>query len=92
MDARRGFAGLIGYRVVARQGTLGRVVGADDDDGAESSTILVRGGVSDSLVYHVPATRVADISHDAETVHADVDVSDFLPTFGDGGTVILRLA
>jgi hypothetical protein len=83
---------LVGYRVLGRQGELGRVVdteGAQDDP--ETSTIVVLGGVSDALVYHVPANVLVSISRETLTVRADVDVADFLPRFGQSGTVELRI-
>ena len=83
---------LTGWRVLGRQGELGLVT--DEDGSAEApdgSTIVVRGGVSDALRYHVPATRVVSISPVTRTVKVDVDVADFVPSFGDGGTVELRL-
>ena len=78
--------------MLGRHGELGRVVAAEGLHGEpEGSTIVVRGGVSDALVYKVPATRVVGVSHEAGTVSANVDVADFVPSFGDGGTVALRL-
>jgi hypothetical protein len=78
--------------MLGRQGELGRVVRAESLERApESSTIVVRGGVSDALVYHVPASRVVGVSHEAGTVRADVDVADFVPRLGNGGTVDLHL-
>jgi hypothetical protein len=83
---------LVGYRVLGRQGELGRVVDLEDVEEPEGFALLVRGGVSDALIYHLPAIRLVGISHDTGTVAADVDVADFVPTFGDGGTVDLRLS
>jgi hypothetical protein len=83
---------LVGYTVLGRQGELGRVVDADEPDGEpDTATIVVRGGVSDALVYHVPATQLVSVSRETGTVTADVDVADFVPSFGDGGTVELHL-
>ena len=83
---------LVGYRVFGRQGELGLVVQADALEGAvDSTTIVVRGGVSDALRYHVPTTRLVSISPVTRTVRVDVDVADFIPTFGDAGTVELRI-
>lgn len=86
------FADIVGYLVLGRQCELGRVVAFEGLDGApDTSTIVVRGGVSDSLVYHVPALKLISVSRETATVRADVDVADFLPRFGDGGTVELHL-
>lgn len=84
---------LIGWRVLGRQGELGLVVDAHHPaEAPDSSTIVIRGGVSDALRYHVPATRLVSISPVTRTVKVDVDVADFVPSFGDGGTVELRLS
>jgi hypothetical protein len=84
---------LVGYRVLGRQGELGRVVDLEGLEHApEASMLVVRGGVSGALVYHVPAMRLIGISRESGTVSADVDVADFIPSFGDSGTVELRLA
>jgi hypothetical protein len=83
---------LAGYRVLGRQGELGRVVNWEGLEGAsESSTLIVRGGVSGALVYHVPAMRLIGVSRETGTVSADVDVADFIARFGEGGTVELRM-
>lgn len=84
-------ADLVGYRMLGRQGELGHVVDLEGlEEVPESSTLVVRGGVSDALVYHVPAVRLVSVSHETGTVRADVDVADFVPSFGDRGTVELR--
>lgn len=83
---------LVGYRLLGRQGELGCVVDLEGHEGMlEGSTIVVRGGVSDALIYHVPAMRLVSVSRETGTVRADVDVADFVPSFGDRGTVELRL-
>lgn len=82
----------VGWRVLGRQGELGVVVEADNLAApSEDSTIVVRGGVSDALQYHVPATHLVSISPVTRTLRVDVDVADFVPSFGEGGTVELRL-
>lgn len=88
----RQFPDLIGWRVLGRQGELGVVVEADSlAEPSEGSTIVVRGGVSEALQYHVPAARLVSISPVTRTLRVDVDVADFVPRFGEGGTVELRL-
>jgi hypothetical protein len=83
---------LVGFRILGRQGELGHVVGLEGfEEASEACTIVVRGGVSDSLVYHVPAIRLVGVSRETRTDRADVDIADFVPTFGDCGTVELRL-
>jgi len=84
---------LVGYRVLGRQGVLGRVVDFEGLDGAPGNSMLVvRGGVSDALVYWLPAMRLIGVSRETTTVSADVDVADFVARFGDDGTVELRLS
>lgn len=86
------YSQLVGYRVLGRQGELGRVVDAEGlDEAPESSAIVVRGGVSDALIYHVPATRLVSVSRESRTVRVNVDVADFVPSLGDDGTVDLHL-
>jgi hypothetical protein len=86
------FSEFLGYRVLGRQGELGRVVDLERFGGAPEHVLLVvRGGVSGALVYHVPAVRLVSVSREFGTVMADVDVSDFVPSFGDFGAVELRL-
>lgn len=83
---------LVGYRVIGRHGELGIVVDGEVFRGAgDGPTIVVRGGVSDALLYNVPATRLLSISREARTVTVDVDVADFVPRLGDDGTVELHL-
>jgi hypothetical protein len=83
---------LVGYRMCGRQGELGRIVDLEGlEEARESSTLVVRGGISDALVYRVPAMRLVNVSRETGTVRVDVDVADFVPSFGDGGTVELCL-
>lgn len=83
---------LVGYRVLGRQGELGRVVELEGLESApHGSALVVRGGVSGALVYHVPAMSLIGVSPETATVSADVDVADFSASFGDSGTVELRM-
>ncbi len=88
MDSRA----LVGFRVDGRHGRLGTVIAADDAtvDG-ESSELLVRGGASDALTYHVPVSVVGEVSVERRTVTLDLDVVDFTPRLGDDGSVDLFL-
>lgn len=89
---QRGDTDLIGYRVLGRQGELGHVADLEGI-GEESGRLMlvVRGGVTDSLVFHLPALRLIGISHETATVATDVDVADFIPSFARDGTVELHL-
>lgn len=83
---------LLGYRVRGRHGELGIVVDRRGFRGTgDDPTILVRGGVSDALLYHVPATRLRSVSRATRTATIDVDVADFVPRLGDDGSVELHL-
>jgi hypothetical protein len=57
----------------------------------ETIGLVVRGGVSEALVYHVPEDRLVRVSAERSTVYTDVDVADFLARLDKGGTVELRL-
>ena len=83
---------LVGFRVIGPHGELGRVVECDGRRGAGASTIVVRGGVSDSLVYHVPTERLRSVSRDTRVVTVEVDLADFVPRLAKNGTVDLHLA
>jgi len=83
---------LIGYRVDGRHGRLGTVIDAEGEEReTEQSEILVRGGASDALYYHVPSAAVVDVSLERRTVTLDLDVVDFTPRLRDDGSVDLYL-
>lgn len=84
---------LIGYRVLGRQGELGVVVDEDGLDAAdETSTIAIRGGVSDALLYRIPVVLLVSVSHELRTATVDTDVAAFAPSLRDDGTIELTLA
>jgi hypothetical protein len=83
---------LIGFRVMGPHGELGRVVECEVGRGVRVPTITVRGGASDSLVYHVPTERLRSVSRDTRTVTVEVDVTDFVPRLAKNGTVDLHVA
>ncbi len=92
MNVRLDAAALVGFRVDGRHGRLGTVVPADDRTAADQiSELLVRGGASDALTYHVPLSVVAAVSTESRTVMLDLDVVDFTPRLGDDGCVDLYL-
>lgn len=83
---------LVGYSVIGRHGFLGTVVGSDTAPGhSAEETIAFRGGISDSLLFHLPTTRLRSISPSRRTVTVEVDVGDFVPRPGEGGTVELHI-
>jgi hypothetical protein len=84
---------LIGYRVLGRHGELGIVVDEERVEGPmDSSTMVVRGGISDALLFYVPATRLLSVSRDANTIRVDADVGDFLARLGSDGTIELYVS
>jgi hypothetical protein len=80
-----------GYSVFGRHGFLGTVVGNDRAPDDPAGTIVVRGGISDALLFHLPATRLRSISPSRRTVTVEADVGDFVPRLGEGGTVELHI-
>jgi hypothetical protein len=83
---------LVGYSVIGRHGFLGTVVGNESASGQPAEeTIVFRGGISDSLLFHLPATRLHTISPSRRTVTVEVDVGDFVPRQGEHGTVELYM-
>lgn len=86
IDARQ----VLGYEVHAPGGPLGVVV--DDErsgDGQASSVLLVRGGVSSALYYHLPTALVASISPGQRALSVRVTASDFSPRLRHDGSVDL---
>ena len=81
-----------GYSVIGRHGFLGTVVRARAEQGDGEDEIVLRGGISDALLFFVPATLVRSVSDRTRTVDVDVDVGDFVPRLGADGTVELHLA
>jgi hypothetical protein len=92
VNVRVNAAALVGFRVDGRHGRLGTVVPAAEPIAADQmSELLVRGGASDALTYHVPLSVVAAVSAESRTVRLDLDVVDFTPRLGDDGSVDLYL-
>ena len=89
---RTGPAQIVGYRAHGRLGDLGVVTQARRAAGSEEASIIViRGGVSNGLVFVVPRTRVREIVHECQTVVVDADIMDFVPRLTGHGDVELRL-
>lgn len=83
---------LTGFRVDGRHGRLGIVIDAESEGReVEQAEILVRGGASDALYYHVPTAVVTVVSRERRTVTLDLDVIDFTPRLRDDGSVDLYL-
>lgn len=86
IDARH----VLGFEVHAPGGPLGVVVD-DVRDGSEPtpSVLLVRGGVSSALYYHLPAALVSSISPGRRSLSVQVTAGDFTPRLRDDGSVDL---
>jgi hypothetical protein len=83
---------LAGYSVIGRHGYLGTVVEVDPIHTGSREGIVFRGGISDALIFHVPASHVCRISPSDRTLTLEVDVGDFAPRPGEDGTVELHLS
>jgi hypothetical protein len=83
---------LLGFRAVGRHGALGVVVPSPHEVGDDSSEIVVRGGVSQALLFFLPPERVRAVSSDDGTVVFDVDLADFVPNLREDGWVELRIS
>jgi len=87
-----------GWSVSGRNGYLGLVVseclvdsteiGPDDQ---KARQLLVRGGTSDALYFHVPAELITTVARGRCDLRIDADVSDFLPHLRADGSVNLFL-
>lgn len=77
--------------MLGRYGELGTVVDTELAPGMDGPALIVRGGVSEALVYHVPSGRILGVSNENCTVTADADITDFVPILSDDGTIVLRL-
>lgn len=76
----------LGFQAVGRHGELGLVVDVmRSESGKDVAGIVVRGGVSSSLTYFVPASHVRLVSAETTRVFVDLDLTDFVPVLkGDG--------
>ena len=81
---------LVGFRAFGRHGELGVVVDVKGDSAADSQIIVVRGGVSDGLMYFVPDARIRSLSLEHRTVRLDIDLTEFVPRLHRDGTIELR--
>jgi hypothetical protein len=82
------------YMHSSRHGELGTVVMVETDgiDSApDAPTLLVRGGSTKLLLYHLPLDRVTLVSREERLAISNVDVADFGARLTDDGRVELRL-
>jgi hypothetical protein len=81
---------IVGYRVLGTRGELGVVVDLPPAREPEPEVILVQGGVSNSLTFHVPTHRVRSLSRESRTIYVDIDLLDFIPRLDENGAIELR--
>lgn len=67
----------MGFEVLGRHGGLGVVVGVGERSAPEDWELVVLGGRSSLLRFHIPRSHVRRISLDSRTVDVDADVLDF---------------
>ena len=83
-----------GWTVSGRHGQLGRVVPPEDGDWGsdEHPLLLVRGGTSLALFFHVPLELVTTVARGRCDIRVDADVSDFTAHLRPDGSVDLFLS
>lgn len=83
---------LVGYDALARGGPLGIVVDhALCGRAAGRDDILVRGGITRALYYHVPTRALRSVSLDRREIVVEVEVADFAARLREDGSVDLYL-
>jgi hypothetical protein len=80
-----------GWTVSGRHGQLGHVVPPEDGDwGTEDHPLLlVRGGISHALFFHVPVELVTTVARGRCDIHIDADISDFTAHLRPDGSIDL---
>ncbi len=84
-----------GWSVSGRNGHLGLVVsdgrGEGDSglDDLEARRLLVRGGTTDALYFHVPFELITSVARGRCDLKIDADVSDFVAHLRPDGSVDL---
>jgi len=86
-------ASVVGFSVRGRNGALGIVVGAGRGRGpaAPEPELVVVGGRSFLLRFHIPVSHVSRSSPEEGLLDVDVDVSDFRAELAEDGAVELRV-
>ena len=80
---------LVGYEVAGRHGALGVVVDADEQE--QPPMLVVEGGATGALVFHVPLSAVESVDGRVHLVRIDGDVASFVPSLREDGRVQLLL-
>lgn len=79
-----------GWTVDGRHGTLGHVVSSQGDERLrDAHDLLVRGGTTHILYFHVPMTMVHRIAADSRVLEIDADISDFAAHLRPDGSIDL---
>jgi hypothetical protein len=78
-----------GWVVAGRHGTIGRVVQAAGDGAPEGEVLLVQGGTSHVLFFHVPMRLVTRVAPGRRMLSIDADIADFVAHLRDDGSVDL---
>lgn len=79
-----------GWTVSGRHGPLGQVVSFHEDClTGETDALLVRGGTSHVLYFHVPLELVTKVSPGPRVLKIDADISDFTAHLRPDGSVDL---
>ena len=83
-------AEVAGWTVAGRHGRLGEVIepGADDFE-ADETELVVRGGTSQALFFHIPVDLVTNVARSRCWIRVDADVADFAPHLRSDGSVDL---
>jgi hypothetical protein len=82
-------ASIVGFEALGRHGALGVVIDVSCEP-ASPPAVVIRGGVSDALLYYVPWTMITSISPKRRTLALDADLGDFASSLRDDGTIELR--
>lgn len=90
MDAALTLPDVAGWTVAGRHGPLGHVVPSDNEDRPSGSTsLIVRGGTSHVLYYHVPVALVTRVALSRRMLQIDADIADFTAHLRPDGSVDL---
>jgi hypothetical protein len=83
-------AEVAGWTVAGRHGRLGEVVEPGASDFAVDETqLVVRGGTSQALFFHIPVELVTNVARSRCWIRVDADVADFAPHLRTDGSVDL---
>lgn len=83
---------MVGFEVVGRHGSLGVVDAVSDRPAADGTAdLIVLGGISSLLRFHVPIRCVRVVSLTALALQIEADVADFVPHSSRDGAIDLFL-